>query len=254
MVLSMFNRFTTSAKLTLKNFNDPIIGKKIIELQRPTFLIRADGRSLTELKKLDGFQPRVHPNRIENARHSCIQRYQQYNEDPFAYGACQSIKDLTVFISENSSHVNNAWIHKFYGLSTSLGYLKVETGIEIEAHDRENEEIFIEHIPFKQFIASTSPEYRQKFLDNKLVPNAMKAFRDELPKEMKMEDLFTEETVLLWLLRNDCEVVFSEICEALYANAPKNELQFRLNNNVSLIDTVMGHIQSLGNNRSLLAP
>lgn len=103
--------------------------------------------------------------------------------------------------------------------------LKYKTGIESEGHDNENEELIVEHIPFSQFIASTCPKYREKFMSGGLVPNVMHDYNPELPKSMRMSDLLTEKDVLTWLLINNAEQTFVALCKTVYADMPKDMLE-----------------------------
>ncbi|WP_131778434.1 hypothetical protein [Legionella bozemanae] len=204
---------------------DPVIGNEIIKLQKTSLLVRVDGRAPDIFHQQGGILPRVPKTQLLNVRHSTVCEYQRFNKDPFGWGACTSLKDLMVFIDKNKSQAQNAWIHKFYGKSTSLMMLKYKTGIESEGHDNENEELIVEHIPFSQFIASTCPKYREKFMSGGLVPNVMHDYNPELPKSMRMSDLLTEKDVLTWLLINNAEQTFVALCKTVYADMPKDMLE-----------------------------
>ncbi|HHF7367727.1 TPA: hypothetical protein ACPSKY_002868 [Legionella bozemanae] len=205
--------------------SDPVIGNEIIKLQKTSLLVRVDGRAPDIFHQQGGILPRVPKTQLLNVRHSTVCEYQRFNKDPFGWGACTSLKDLMVFIDKNKSQAQNAWIHKFYGKSTSLMMLKYKTGIESEGHDNENEELIVEHIPFSQFIASTCPKYREKFMSGGLVPNVMHDYNPELPKSMRMSDLLTEKDVLTWLLINNAEQTFVALCKTVYADMPKDMLE-----------------------------
>lgn len=220
------------------DLSNPVVGKKILQLQKTSILVRVDGRSLEVFSKQDGLIPRVELNHVVNVRHTRVERYQKFNEDPFGWGACTSLKDLKVFIEQNKSHTQNAWIHKFYGKATSLAHLKLETGMETEGHDDEKEEIIVEHVPFKHFLASTCPKYRDKFLQGGLVPNAMALYNPDLPKSMRINDLFTEADVLSWLLINNSEKTFEELCRTIYTDVSKETLTIRFDGNGKLIDAI----------------
>ncbi|WP_454781597.1 hypothetical protein [Legionella sp. WA2022007384] len=220
------------------SIGDPVVGNKIIELQRSSLLVRVDGRSLEQLFQQNGLLPRVSGMKLETLRFSHVERYQKYNEEPFAWGACSSLHDLMRFIKNNSSHTQDAWIHKFYGRATSLMVLKWETGIESEGHDDEKEELVVEHVPFAQFIASTCPKYREKFLSGGLVPNAMFEYNNSLPKSMRKSDLLTEGDVLSWLLINNCEEAFTTICQTSYSNLSQQTLKRRFEGDQKILDAI----------------
>lgn len=218
--------------------SDPVVGHHIIKLQRQSLLIRADARDLEVLKHQDGFTPRISAEHLKAIRFSNVERYQKFNEDPFAWGACGSLQDLMYFLQSNKSHTDRSWIHKFYGKATPLILLKLEAGIDSEGYDKEKEKMVIEHIPFSQFIASTCPKYREKFLSGGLVPNAMHEYNSDLPKTMRQEDLHSESSVLTWLMINNSEKTFTEICQTLFGNVGQENLQYRFKDDPKLIDAI----------------
>ena len=236
--LYMWAKFFECGARRYAEMSNPSVGHNILKLQIPSLLIRVDGRGLEYLHKQDGLLPRVSIDHVKSIRFSHVEQYQKYNEEPFAWGACASLKDLLVFIKQNESHAKKAWIHKFYGKGTSLLHLKYDTGIESEGHDNEKEVLVVTHVPFKQFIASTCPKYREKFLEGGMVPNAMAEYNSDLPKVMRMSDLYTEQDVLAWLLVNKSEQTFIELCKDLYSDVPKEALKMRFDGNIKLVDTI----------------
>ncbi|WP_454784762.1 hypothetical protein [Legionella sp. WA2024007413] len=226
------------------NVSDPVVGHKIVGLQRSTLLLRVDGRSLEKLFQQNGLVPRVPNYALQTIRFSDVERYQKFNEGPFAWGACSSLKDLIRFMEKNSSHTENAWIHKFYGKATSLSILKLETGIESEGHDDEKEQLVVEHVPFEQFIASTCPKFREKFLSGGLVPNAMFEYNSSLPKSMRASDLLNEGTVLTWLMINNCEETFTTICQNTYGSLSKEALERRFDGDKKIVDAIISAVGS----------
>ncbi|KTD42892.1 hypothetical protein [Legionella parisiensis] len=218
-----FDKSVNISKSFLEMGN-PAVGNEIIKLQKTSILVRLDGRAPSIFHQQGGILPRIPRSELLNVRHSTVCEYQRFNKDPFGWGACASLKDLMVFIDKNKSQAQYSWIHKFYGKSTSLMMLKYKTGIESEGHDNENEEIIVEHIPFSQFIASTCPKYREKFMSGGLVPNFMHDYNADLPKTMRISDLLTEKDVLTWLMINNAEKTFVELCKTVYADMPEEKL------------------------------
>jgi hypothetical protein len=238
LALNTVNVHVSKAMNKLFDLSDPFVGDQIIKLQRPTLLIRVHGsRPINTLFDRDGFHPRIPTAAIPSVRYSRVEQYQKYNEDPFAWGACATAKDLRVFMDVNKGHTDTKWIYKFYGHSTSLLSLKLNAGIEVHGHDNELEEIFINHIPFSQFIAATCPKYRDKFLAGDLVPNEMHAYNQSLPKQLCFSDLESEDAVLKWLLNNDSKETFAKVSTYLYGNVCQNSLDRRLGDS-SLADSV----------------
>ena len=90
----MGTRFGQQLGQHISNLSDPIVGHTMIRLQKPSLLIRVDGRSLNELQKLNGFHPRTDIEQVKYVRSSQVQDYQDHNINPFAWGACSSLKDL----------------------------------------------------------------------------------------------------------------------------------------------------------------
>lgn len=216
---------------------DPLVGNQILKLQKNSLLARVDGRGLDVLYQQNGIMPRISESQLQTIRHSNVERYQKYNEQPFAWGACNSIQDLLTFITQNKSHTEKSWIHKFYGKSTPLLMLKYATGIEAEGLDQEKEEIIVQHVPFSQFIASTCPKYRERFLNGGMVPNAMYEYNHDLPKSMCIANLLTEQGVLTWLLINKAERAFTDVCKAIYAEMTQEMLAERFRN-PQLVDAI----------------
>lgn len=236
------NFFKKSSNIgkTLFELGDPLVGKKIIKLQQKSLLIRADGRGLGLLHQQNGLLPRIPEKQLEGVRQSQVERYQKFNDAPFAWGACSSLQDLLVFLKHNKSHAENCWIHKFYGKATPLIVLKYEVGIESEGLDKENETMIVEHIPFKQFIASTCPKFRDKFMNGGLVPNAMHDYNPYLPKSMRISDLLTEKSILTWLMINNSEQAFKEICLSLFQNMTSEALALRFPQEPDLLSAIQG--------------
>ncbi|QMT61816.1 hypothetical protein [Legionella sp. PC997] len=224
------------------NVRNPVVGPKIVGLQCPSLLIRVDGRSLEKLFQQNGLVPRVSECALQSIRYSDVEDYQKFNEQPFAWGACSSLKDLIRFIEKNSSHTQNAWIHKFYGRATSLSILKMEVGMESDGHDDEKEQLVVEPVPFEQFIASTCPKFRDKFLSGALVPNAMHEYNGSLPKSMRASDLLNEGTVLTWLMINNCEETFTTICQNTYGSLSKEALERRFDGDKKIVDAIISAV------------
>lgn len=221
--IKFFDKGANIGRIFLE-MSDPVVGNEIIKLQKASLLVRVDGRALDFFHQQNGLPPRVPISQLLHVRHSTVCEYQRFNKDPFGWGACTSLKNLMVFMDKNKSQAQDSWIHKFYGKSTSLMMLKYKTGIESEGHDNEHEELIVEHIPFSQFIASTCPKYREKFMSGGLVPNVMHDYNPDLPKSMRISDLLTEKDVLTWLLINNAEQTFVELCKTVYADMPEEML------------------------------
>lgn len=220
------------------NLGNPKVGQPLIKLQKPKLLLRVDGRSLTEFHQQGGLTARRAIDEVLDIRFIDVEQYQKYNKNPFAWGACTTFTPLEKFIQQNKSHTQNSWIHMFYGNASCLGSLKIETGIESDGYDTEHEQLVLEHLPFNQWLASTCPAYRTKFLDGKLVPNAMAEFNKSLPKSLRKSDLATEENILNWLLLNNSEEVFAELCNNLYTGVPTQTLAMRFGGDKRIVEAI----------------
>lgn len=223
---------------SLGNLSDPKVGSHIINLQHPKLLVRVDGRSHTDFHQQGGLLARNTLEQILSIRFSDVERYQKYNEKPFAWGACSTITELDQFLEDNKGHTKESWIHMFYGNATCLGSLKVHTGIDSDGFDKEREQLVIEDLPFSRWLASTCPEYRDKFQDGRLVPNAMVDFNKDLPKTLRKQDMATERNIMHWLLVNRCEETFADICQHLYANVTPVALARRFEGDATIVDAI----------------
>lgn len=220
------------------NICDPKVGPAVWRLQSSKLLIRVDGRSLKDLYTSGGFKARVSKQNVLDLRHTDIEQYQRYNINPFGYGACTSFPHLQKFISGNKSHTDTAWIHTFYGEATSLNLLKLDQGLELAPEDHEEEHMVVKDVPFEQILASTCPAYREKFLDGKLVPNAMRDFNDLLPKSMRHSDLNSDAHILTWLLANNAEEIFAGVCQTLYPGKSEDMLMRMFDGDKRLVSAV----------------
>jgi hypothetical protein len=219
-----FKNYGSKVKDLLVNLSDPCIGKHLVELQKKTFISRVDGRSPEHFLKQGGLIERISALELKEVRFSRVEKYQKYNENPFAWGACPSILDLAQFVNENQSNTENAWIHKFYGKATSLFLLKYETGIESESFDYEKEHLILETIPFSQFLVSIDPKFQKKFLNGSLVPNKMAELSPDLPKTVRFTDLQSDTTILLWLIRANSHAPFANLCKIMYSDKSEQKL------------------------------
>ncbi|APF01917.1 TPA: Dot/Icm T4SS effector Ceg3 [Legionella pneumophila] len=235
---SKFHNALLKFESSISNLGDPLVGFKIKELQTKKILVRADGRSLDHLHKLGGLPQRVESEKLEKVRVTDVERYQKFNLNPFGWGACASTEDLRKFLETYPELTKQAWVHKFYGSSTSLLTLKSEVGIGCGEHDGEKEELVVDSVSFEQIIASTCPKYREKYLDGGVVPNAMKDFNPKVPETMKLGDFSSEKSTLEWLLINDCEEEFAKLCKEVYGDTPLKILLMRFEGDKYLADAV----------------
>lgn len=233
MTLSKLSLFAHQAMKqvsnTLSHFANPVVGTQVISMQRASLLARVHGERVEILAEKDGFLPRISPQELARISVERIQKYQEFNEAPFGYGACESMEQLAQFMADCKTHADSGSVYTFYGKSVSMGELKIELGLEASRYDKESEQIIMQHIPFKQFLAATCPKYREKLMGGLLVPNAMHEYNKELPKMMRMSDLQSEKNVLQWLLINDAEQAFNDFARYVYGNATEESLQRRFN-------------------------
>lgn len=222
----------------LSNLSNPKVGAPLINLQQPKLLVRVDGRSPIDFQQQGGLVARNTLEQILSIRFSDVERYQKFNENPFAWGACSTITELEAFLAANKTHTNNSWIHMFYGEATCLGTLKVDTGISSDGLDHEREQLVLKNLPFERWLASTCPQYRTKFLDGGSVPNAMVDFNKNLPKILRKENMATERNILNWLLVNQCEEVFADLCQHLYTDSTPASLTRRFEDDITLINAI----------------
>ncbi|ANH11556.1 TPA: hypothetical protein ACIZB4_000567 [Legionella pneumophila] len=240
---SKFQKALLQLETNVSNLSNPLVGSKIKELQTKKILVRADGRSLDHLYKLGGLPQRVESEDLEKVRITDVEKYQKFNVNPFGWGACASAEDLRKFLENYSELTKQAWVHKFYGSSTSLLTLKSEVGISCGDHDEEKEELIVDSVSFEQIIASTCPKYREKYLDGGLVPNAMKDFKPKVPHTMRLGDFSSEKSTLEWLLINDCEEEFAKLCKEIYGDTPLKILLMRFEGDKYLADAVTYYVK-----------
>lgn len=216
---------------------DPCISDTLFKIQRAQVLTRADGRTIRQLVEQGGLLQRVSYEDLLTVSHWRVEQYQQFNAAPFGYGACTSMEDLLPFINGNSQ-TNDATIYKFYGRAVSLSELKLRAGMETHGHDDECEYIVTETIPLEQFLGATCPKYRDKLLLDLEVPNLMHEFNPQLPKTMRMSDFNSPGKVLSWLLMNESEKVFEEVCTYMYADLPEEVMERQLQGNSAVMERV----------------
>ncbi|RUR20694.1 hypothetical protein ELY21_01015 [Legionella sp. km535] len=223
---------------TLNNLGNPRVGRPLVKLQQPKLLFRVDGRSHAMLHNQGGLIARATKDELMALRFSDVEQYQKFNENPFGWGACSSLKHLEQFIKDNRTHTIQSWIHIFYGSATCLGMLKIDTGIEADSLDIEHEQLVLEHQPLEQWLASTCPTYQSKFLDGRMVPNLMVEFNEDLPKTMRKTDFISERNILNWLLVNGSEETFAAFCQHLYTDMSSERLASRVEGDERIIGAV----------------
>ncbi|WP_298624295.1 hypothetical protein [uncultured Legionella sp.] len=222
----------------LSNLENPNVGSPLIKLQRPTLLVRVDTRSHIDFHRLNGLVARNTEEEIMSIRFSDVEAYQKYNTNKFAWGACRNMTELEFFLDNNKDHTEGAWIHMFYGDATCLSTLKIDTGISPDGLDSESEQLVLKDLPFKHWLASTCPQYRSKFLDGGMVPNAMVEFNKDLPRTLRRQDLATERNTLRWLLMNNSEEIFSDLCQHLYTGMSSEGLDRRFEHDTAIVDAI----------------
>jgi hypothetical protein len=218
--------------------SNPTIGKDMLKLESSGLFLRVDGRAPTVFQEDGGLKPRVDIQRIEALTFSDVVQYQRFNQNPFGWGTCRSFSELATFIQNNKSHSDSKWIFAFYGTGTSLLELKHHTGIESDGYDIESEHIVFSHVPFDNMLAATCPKYRQKFLDDLLVPNAMHDFNPSLPKVLRKEDISSSKNLLSWLLKHDSEEAFVSVCTHLYRGRSEEAIKIMLGGDKALVAAV----------------
>ena len=225
---------------TLQNLGNPKVGSPLVNLQQPKLLFRVDGRSHDILHKQGGLLARSTHDELMSLRFSDVENYQKYNDKPFGWGACSSLRHLEQFMEDNKSHTAQSWIHVFFGPATCLGLLKVHTGIEADVLDKEHEQLVLSDLSLNQWLASTCPTFQTKFLDGRMVPNVMVEFNKDLPKSMRKTDFATERNILSWLLINGSEETFAAFSKHLYTGLSTERLAHRVDGDKKIIDAI-GH-------------
>lgn len=229
----------------LRDWNNPKVGGAIVKLQAPKLLTRVDGRSVHELHSSGGLLSRIEQEALAEIRLAQVHEYQKHNVNPFGWGACTSLRDLQKFMTDNRSHSDVAWVHVMLGHATSLGLLKVETGMEPEDHDDENEHLIVSTVPFQQWLAATCPKYRDKFLDGGLVPNVAAELDPTLPKSMRMSDFYSEKDAVRWLLTHNADEAFAKLCTHLYEGRSEASLKLSLEDDHDVFSAVQYFLQKL---------
>lgn len=242
----MFSKILKSRLNFFKSISEicnPRIGDKILKLQKPSLLIRIDGRSPDSLHIQDGFQPRVSGERLKSVTASDVEDYQKFNANPFGWGACQSLKEIMTFMQKNKSQTDQGWLYKFFGKATPLLILKQEVGADSHGHDDEKEVIITEHIPLKNFIASIAPEDREMFMDGREIPNAMYSYNSSLPESLSKQDLLTQQDILAWLLRHDAEESFTDLCQTVFSDMPQDILEYLFQENPGVVSAITSALE-----------
>lgn len=227
-------------KLTEQLFHasNPKVGKDMFQLEVHGLFFRVDGRKPSIFHQEGGLKPRVDKERLFNLTFDDIINYQHFNQNPFGWGACRTFLELAKFIANNKSHADSKWIVVFYGTGTSLLNLKLKTGIESDVYDFEDEQLVFNHIPFGNFLVATCPKFREKFMEDLLVPNLMHEFNSSLPKTVRKSDLSSSKQLLSWLLKHNSEEVFISVCAHLFQGKSEATLNAMLEGDKLLIKAV----------------
>jgi hypothetical protein len=227
-----FERLTTLA--------DPIYGKQLINMQKKQLLMRSDGRSTDRFIKDQGLLARQPIEALERLRLSQIEQYQDYNMDPFGYGACPTIDSLREFEQGNRSQTKPRSMYIMFGNAVNLMEFKIEMGLEPSPRDYEKERIVLETIPIDHFLAAIPPEFKDKFWNSLQIPNVLSQLQPhlELPAQLKLDDLSSERNILRWLLLNNSEKLFKHLCDDLFKHHSEDALKMRLNDDTYLISAI----------------
>lgn len=228
----------------LANLSNPVVGDRLMKLQRPGLYYRIDGRSFRELYEQGGLPQRVATEMLMILRATEIEQYQKYNNNPFAWGSCSSLKDLHDFMQGNLSQSARSSVHVFRGSASSLNAFKIDANIESQGLDSEREHLVLTSVSPDQFIASTSPKYRNKFMANELVPNAVYEINKDVPKSMRQSDIASAESTLAWLMTHNCEDEFRRL-SLQYVNLSQETLTKRFqDSDTALLRAVQAVIES----------
>ncbi|AWN75220.1 hypothetical protein [Legionella anisa] len=232
-------------KITERLFNasNPKVGKDMCKLEKPGLFMRVDGRKPSIFHQEGGLKPRTNKELLFNLTFDDVINYQRFNQNPFGWGACRTFLELAKFITNNKSHTDSKWIIVFYGTGTSLLDLKFKTGIESDGYDIEVEQLVFNHVPFANFLVATCPKFREKFMDDLLVPNLMHEFNPSLPKNVKKSDLSSAKQLLSWLLRHNSEEAFISVCAHLYRGKSEETLNVMLEGDTKLVKAVQSALE-----------
>jgi hypothetical protein len=224
----------------IADLRDPVRGEQLLAMQEPQIVFRTASRGASRIVQDGGLPARLAAEEIAKIRQSRIEEYQDFNLNPFGYGTCNDIKQLQDFETSNSSCMTNQTIHTMIARVVSLSEFKIKYGLEPSPRDYEGEQIILEKVGLRNFLACVAPEFKLKFWSGGLVPNQLSIVEPELslPKQLRIDDLCSEQNILRWLLTNNAQDTFERVCHEMYADINRTRLLKRLGGSEVLADAV----------------
>ncbi len=196
----------------------------IRRIERNEQVFRADNRSPERLVIDRGLPLRVKPERVRELTRDCIDNYQNFNLNPFGYGACLTFEKLYKnFILPNATHLSQAHIYNFVAKGFSISEYRLEVG---ESGDRDYEDEFLVYkVDSEDILVAVPPDYREKFLSNALVPNEAILLNPKLPKKVRLSDLESPAATLQWLLKEGATKSASRYAKHMFSGKSEHYLE-----------------------------
>lgn len=225
----------------IAELRDPVRGEQLLAMQEPQIVFRTASRGAARIVQDGGLPARLAAEEIAKIRQSRIEEYQDFNLNPFGYGTCNDIKQLQDFETNNSSCMTQQTLHTMITRVVSLAEFKIKYGMEPSPRDHEGEQIVLERVDLRNFLACIAPEFKPKFWSGGLVPNQLSVVEPtlRLPKHLRIDDLCSEQNILRWLLTNDAQDAFERVCHEMYTDINRTRLLKRLGGSEVLADAVL---------------
>lgn len=229
--------FKATAKYIEEKIN-PRIGMELLSLASNNFAVRYDRRTPSIVHDAGGFKPRIPPENIGQITRNCVEKYQEYNINPFGIGTCLTYPDLEQgYVEGNPSHAAGRTLFGLYAPAVSMNLIRQRLIGEVGDRSYENEYIVLDRVPFSRILFATTPDYREAFKAGVRVPNEVAQFQQifSLPSTFNIEDARDVSSVFRWLLKHDAEEAAKSLCAFVFANLTAPALAYRLNHDKTLI-------------------